>query len=122
MQEALEPGWGAGQGEPGRGKAGPQGRFMWGQVLHSKQKGEGWRGEEPSPEKRDTSVLPVKGPSRVNTGRGALRGLAKWVKIFCLVSLSPSLSCAWREQASARCFVFLICIHSCTNNSASLPW
>ena len=78
MQEALEPGWGAGQGEPGRGKAGPQGRFMWGQVLHSKQKGEGWGGEEPSPEKRDTSVLPVKGPSRVNTGRGALRGLDKW--------------------------------------------
>lgn len=38
----------------------------------------GGGGEEPSPEKRDTSVLPVKGPSRVNTGRGALRGLAKW--------------------------------------------
>lgn len=45
MQEALEPGWGVGgrcgQAEPGRGKAGPQGRFMWGQVLHSKQKGVG---------------------------------------------------------------------------------
>ena len=41
MQEALEPGWGVGQGEPGRGKAGPQGRFMWGQVLHSKQTGVG---------------------------------------------------------------------------------
>lgn len=41
MQEALEPGWGVGQGEPGRGKAGPQGRLMWGQVLHSKQKGAG---------------------------------------------------------------------------------
>lgn len=75
MQEALEPGWGAGQGEPGRGKAGPQGRFMWGQVLHSKQKG-GW-GEEPSPEKRDTSVLPVRGPSSMNTELGGLGRLVK---------------------------------------------